>query len=60
MELRGDDPAALEQGRRPGAAPISTADPQIIELEDNRTSPGIEWNFTVDRVDGRPLRRRAC
>ena len=25
-------------------------DPQIIELEDTRTSPGIEWNFTVDRV----------
>ena len=26
------------------------ADPQIVELEDTRTSPGIQWNFTVDRV----------
>ncbi len=25
-------------------------DPQITALEDTRTSPGIEWNFAVDRV----------
>jgi multidrug efflux pump len=26
------------------------ADPQLIELEDNRTSPGIEYNLTIDRA----------
>jgi multidrug efflux pump len=48
FELRSHDPVALNK-----AADIIKArlagDPQFIELEDNRTSPGIEWNLTVDR-----------
>ena len=26
-----------------------TLAPQLRDVEDNRTSPGIEWNLTVDR-----------
>ena len=42
------DPAALDQAADLVKAKLA-ADPQLIELEDNRTSPGIEWNLTVDR-----------
>ncbi len=49
VELRGPDPAALDQAANLVRAKLA-ADPQIIDLEDNRTSPGIEENFTVDRV----------
>ncbi|HYG26468.1 MAG TPA: efflux RND transporter permease subunit, partial [Caulobacteraceae bacterium] len=48
VELRGHDPEALD-----AAADLIKArflsDPQLVEQEDSRTSPGIEWNFTVDR-----------
>jgi len=48
VELRSNNPAAIN-----AAADLITArlsqDPEIIELEDNRTSPGIEWNLAVDR-----------
>ncbi len=49
VQLRSEDTVALNK-----AADIIRAhlaqDPQIIALEDTRTSPGIEWNFSVDRV----------
>jgi len=49
IELRGQDPDALSRAADLVRARLA-ADPQIIELEDTRTSPGIQWNFTVDRV----------
>jgi multidrug efflux pump len=49
IELRGADPAALDRAADLVRAKLAT-DPQIMELEDSRTSPGIEWNFSVDRV----------
>jgi multidrug efflux pump len=49
IELRGADPDALDRAASLVRAKLA-ADPQIMELEDSRTSPGIEWNFTVDRV----------
>lgn len=48
VELRGNDPVALNKAADLVKAKLA-ADPQLIELEDNRTSPGIEWNLTVDR-----------
>jgi multidrug efflux pump len=48
VELRGHDPAALNHAADIVKAKLA-ADPQLIELEDNRTSPGIEWNLAVDR-----------
>ncbi len=48
VELRGNDPAALNRAADMVKAKLAQ-DPQLIELEDNRTSPGIEWNLTVDR-----------
>ncbi|HEY9219704.1 MAG TPA: efflux RND transporter permease subunit [Phenylobacterium sp.] len=48
VELRGSDPAALNRVADMVKAKLA-ADPQLIELEDNRTSPGIEWNLKVDR-----------
>jgi multidrug efflux pump len=48
VELRSNNPAALNRAADLVKAKLA-ADPQIIELEDNRTSPGIEWNLTVDR-----------
>lgn len=48
IELRSHDPAALNKV----ADLVKTrfaSDPQIFEQEDNRTSPGIEWNLSVDR-----------
>ncbi len=49
VELRGPDPVALDRAADIVRGKLA-ADPKIIELEDSRTSPGIEWNFTVDRV----------
>ena len=48
VQLQSHDPAALERASNLVKAKLA-ADPQLIELEDNRTSPGIEWNLTVDR-----------
>ncbi|WP_411288972.1 efflux RND transporter permease subunit [Phenylobacterium sp.] len=48
VELRGHDPAALDKAANLIKAKFAS-DPQLYELEDNRTSPGIEWNLTVDR-----------
>jgi multidrug efflux pump len=48
IELLSRDPAALNRTADMIKAKLAT-DPQLIDLEDNRTSPGIEWNFTVDR-----------
>lgn len=48
VELRSNNPDALNKAANIIKAKLST-DPQIIELEDNRTSPGIEWNLAVDR-----------
>lgn len=48
IELRGRDPAALEAAATTIKAKLA-ADPQLRDVEDNRTSPGIEWNLTVDR-----------
>jgi len=49
VELRGADPVALNRA----ADLVKTrfaSDPQLMEQEDSRASPGIEWNFTVDRI----------
>jgi len=48
VELRGQDSVALNRAADIVKAKL-TADHQLYELEDNRTSPGIEWNLTVDR-----------
>lgn len=49
VELRGADPDALDRAANLVYAKLAS-DPKVIELEDSRTSPGIQWNFTVDRV----------
>lgn len=49
VELRGSDPAALNRAADLVRDHLA-ADPQLIEQEDTRASPGIEWNLTVDRV----------
>jgi multidrug efflux pump len=48
VELRSNDPVALTRAANLVKAHLA-ADPQLHELEDNRTSPGIEWNLAVDR-----------
>ncbi|HYD45069.1 MAG TPA: efflux RND transporter permease subunit [Phenylobacterium sp.] len=48
VELRGNDPASLNAAADLVKAKLAS-DHQLYELEDNRTSPGIEWNLTVDR-----------
>jgi multidrug efflux pump len=48
VELRGPDPAALNRAADMIKAKFAS-DPQLYELEDNRTSPGIEYNLVVDR-----------
>lgn len=48
VEMRSHDPAALNRAADLVKAKLAT-DRQLIELEDNRTSPGIEWNLAVDR-----------
>lgn len=53
VELRGVDTVALDRAADLIKAKLAS-DPQLIEQEDNRASPGIEWNLTVDReVAGR-------
>ena len=49
VQLSSHDPAALDKAADLVKAKLA-ADPQLIDLEDNRTSPGIEYNLTVDRV----------
>ena len=48
VQLTSHDPLALDKAANIIKAKLAT-DPQLIELEDNRTSPGIEYNLTVDR-----------
>ena len=48
VELRGGDPRALDRAADLIKAHMA-ADPQLIEHEDSRASPGIEWNISVDR-----------
>jgi multidrug efflux pump len=48
VELRGHDPVALNAAADLVKTKLAQ-DPQLYELEDNRTSPGIEWNLVVDR-----------
>ncbi|MFZ5670607.1 MAG: efflux RND transporter permease subunit [Pseudomonadota bacterium] len=48
VELRGASPAALDRAAELIKARMA-ADPQLIEQEDSRASPGIEWNVSVDR-----------
>jgi len=49
VELRGHDPVVLNRASDLIKARFA-ADPELIEHEDSRASPGIEWNFTVDRI----------
>ncbi|MDO8411549.1 MAG: efflux RND transporter permease subunit [Phenylobacterium sp.] len=48
VELRGQNPEALNAAAELVRARLAS-DPQLFELEDNRTSPGIELNLAVDR-----------
>ena len=48
VQMTSHDPVALDIAANLVKAKL-VADPQLIELEDNRTSPGIEYNLTVDR-----------
>jgi multidrug efflux pump len=48
IELRSNDPGALNQAADLVLAKMKST-PGLIELEDNRTSPGIEWDLAVDR-----------
>jgi multidrug efflux pump len=48
VQLQSHDPIALGKAADMVDAKLA-ADPQLIELEDTRTSPGIEWNLQVDR-----------
>ncbi|MBS0334191.1 MAG: efflux RND transporter permease subunit, partial [Proteobacteria bacterium] len=49
VQLQSHDPAALNAAADIVKAKFAS-DPQLIDQEDNRTSPGIEYNLTVDRV----------
>jgi multidrug efflux pump len=49
VEMRGSDPAALNRAADLVKAKLAS-DPQLIEQEDNRASPGIELNLTIDRA----------
>lgn len=48
VQLTSRDPVALNRAADLVDAKLSS-DPQFIEFEDTRTSPGIEWNLQVDR-----------
>jgi multidrug efflux pump len=48
VQLQSHDPAALNRAADIVRAKLAS-DRQLIELEDNRTSPGIEYNLVVDR-----------
>jgi len=49
VEMRGPDPVALNRAADLVKARFAS-DPQLMEQEDSRASPGIEWNFSVDRI----------
>jgi multidrug efflux pump len=49
IELRGSNPDRLNEAANLVKAHLA-ADPQLVEQEDSRTSPGIEWDLAVDRV----------
>lgn len=49
VQLSSHDPAALNKAADIVKAKFAS-DPQLIDQEDNRTSPGIEYNLAVDRV----------
>ena len=48
VELRSNNPADLNRAADLVLAHMRT-DRRLMELEDNRTSPGIEWDLEVDR-----------
>ncbi|HSV02651.1 MAG TPA: efflux RND transporter permease subunit [Phenylobacterium sp.] len=48
VQLQSHDPAALDRAANAVMAKFNS-DPQLIEAEDTRTSPGIQWNLEVDR-----------
>jgi multidrug efflux pump len=48
VQMTSHNPAALDRAADLVRAKLAS-DPQLIELEDNRTSPSIEYNLTVDR-----------
>ena len=48
VELRSNDSASLNKAADQVLAKMRST-PGLIELEDNRTSPGIEWDLAVDR-----------
>lgn len=48
VELRGNNPATLNAAADMVRQRLAS-DPDLYELEDNRTSPGIELNLAVDR-----------
>lgn len=48
VQLQSHDPVALSRAADTVAARLMS-DRDLIEQEDNRTSPGIEWNLQVDR-----------
>ena len=49
VELRSNSPADLNRAADQVLAHMR-GDSRLMELEDNRTSPGIEWDLAVDRV----------
>jgi multidrug efflux pump len=49
VQLQSHDPVALDKAANMVDAKLAS-DPQLIEQEDTRTSPGIEWNLQVDRA----------
>ncbi len=48
VELRSENPADLNRAADMVLAKLRS-NPGLIEVEDNRTSPGIEWDLAVDR-----------
>ena len=48
VELRSNNPADLNRAADTVLARMKT-NHELIEVEDNRTSPGIEWDLAVDR-----------
>src|SRR5581483_11073789 len=49
VQLQSHDPQALNKAADMVVAKLAS-DPQLIEQEDTRTSPGIEWDLQVDRA----------
>ena len=48
IELRGSDNTALNKAADQVLSHLH-ADQRLIDIEDSRTSPGMEWDFAVDR-----------